>query len=303
MSPQLLDWKSRGHFIEYGTFKHRIFVRQIGDVSAPPQKTLLLLHGFPESSFSFHQVVEGLSTRFDHIVLFDMIGYGLSDKPLNNFGYSLFEQADIALKVWESLHIQGGHLLAHDMGNSVATELLARHENNVLPAWFGQGFQSITFTNGSIVLQLAKLRVTQKILLTSYGKYLSKLVNFPLFKHQIKSAHGNAPLSDMAINNLWENNLLQDGHKKSYLTIRYIKDRRRFEKPRWLPALSTTNLPIHICWGDQDQVARVQMAYYLKEHVCKNATLSIMKGLGHFCQLGNPNKWLEYVLNFYKDLN
>jgi len=56
---------------------------------------------------------------------------------------------------------------------------------------------------------------------------------------------------------------------------------------------------VHICWGDTDAVARVEMAYYLKEQVCKEATLTIMKGLGHFCQLGSPKAWLGYVGAFY----
>jgi pimeloyl-ACP methyl ester carboxylesterase len=81
-----------------------------------------------------------------------------------------------------------------------------------------------------------------------------------------------------------------------------LTDRKRFEKTRWLPALAQTTLPIHLCWGDDDAVARVEMAHYLKENVCKNATLTIMHGLGHFCQLDNPEKWVENVTTFYKKL-
>ena len=83
---------------------------------------------------------------FDRIILFDMAGYGLSDKPVEGFTYSLMEQADLALQVWQHLGVKGGHLLAHDMGDSVATELVARHVSNLLPAWFAAGFQSFTFT-------------------------------------------------------------------------------------------------------------------------------------------------------------
>lgn len=88
-----------------------------------------------------------------------------------------------------------------------------------------------------------------------------------------------------------------------YLTIKYLNDRKQFEKTRWLPALKQTQLPVHICWGDEDAVAKVAMAHYLKKHICKNASLTIMKGLGHFCQLGSPQKWVEYVLAFYNDSN
>lgn len=300
MSSQLNNWKNAGEFITYGPFQHQMFVKQLGNAQASVDKTLLLIHGFPESSYSYHAVVKGLLQHFERIILFDMLGYGWSDKPTENYTYSLFEQADTAFTVWKHFGIKGGHILAHDMGDSVTTEIVARHENGLLPAWFSEGIQSVTFTNGSMVLELAKLRITQKILLSSYGHLLKNVLSFKLFNQQIRSAHGNENLSAEDIQLLWEANTLQDGQRKTYLTIKYLNDRKRFEKTRWLPALAQTQLPLHLCWGDEDAVARVEMAYYLKEKVCPQATLTIMKGLGHFCQLGSPEKWLSHVLAFYK---
>lgn len=302
MSPKLLAWKSKGEFITYGPLQHKMYVQQIGNPTASAEKTLLLLHGFPESSFSYHAVVDAMQSIFDRIILFDMLGYGWSDKPVENYSYSLLEQADTALTVWKHFGVKGGHLLSHDMGVSVATEIVARHENNLLPSWFLDGLQSLTFTNGSMILDLAKLRITQKILVSDYGYLMKNIISFSIFNHQVRSAHGNDHLSDENIQLLWEENVRQDGHKKTYLTIKYLKDRKRFEKTRWLPALTQTDLPIHICWGDKDAVAKVEMAYYLKENICKEATLTIMKGLGHFCQLGSPELWAKYVGNFYSSV-
>ncbi|MFK7982498.1 MAG: alpha/beta fold hydrolase [Saprospiraceae bacterium] len=300
MSPQLRDWKASGEYISYGPFQHQLFVKQLGSPNASPDKTLLLIHGFPESSYSYHAIVEGMLKTFDRIVLFDMLGYGLSDKPIENYTYSLFEQADTVLRVWKHFGIKGGHVLSHDMGDSVLTEIVARHENDQLPAWFSAGIQSLTFTNGSMVLGLADLRITQKMLLSKYGRIANKITTFKVFQQQIKSAHGNANLSDENIATLWEANTLQEGHRKTYLTIKYLNDRKRFEKTRWLPALGQTKLRVHLCWGNEDAVARVAMAHYLKENVCKHATLTIMNGVGHFCQMGSPEKWVESVSQFYQ---
>lgn len=299
MSPNLQAWRSSGHFISYGPLEHQLFVKEIGLSNASADNTLLLLHGFPESAYSYHAVLDGLSERFDRIVLFDMIGYGFSDKPVENYSYSLLEQADTALKVWQELDVKGGHLLAHDMGTSVAAELLFRHQTDLLPAWFSAGFQSVTFTNGSLLMAYSKLRIAQRILLSSFGRQFGKLVNYPIFAHQIRSAHGNNDLSEQTIKDFWELNRLKDGHKKSWLTIKYIKDRYKFEHCRWLPALSKAKLPIHFCWGDADQVARVEMAHALKNDICPQAKLTIMKGLGHFGQLGKPEQWVTAVLKGY----
>lgn len=299
MSPELEKWKEQGSFLSFGPFGHQVFYIEIGDSQAPIDKTLLLLHGFPESSYSYHAVIERLQDRFDRIVLFDMLGYGLSDKPTDGYTYSLFEQADVAFTVWQHVGVTGGHLLSHDMGDSVATEILARREHGLLPAWMSDDLQSITFTNGSMVLSLADLRITQKILLSRYGSLMQKLTTEKIFRQQIKSAHGNDKLSNKDIDLLWELNAMSDGDKKTYLTIKYLNDRKRFEETRWLPALSKTTLPIHICWGNADNVARVEMAHHLKEKVCTSAKLSIMEGLGHFCQLGSPDVWAKHVLSFY----
>ena len=274
---------------------------QLGNPNADVNKTLLLLHGFPESSFSYHAVVNGLLDIFDRIILFDMLGYGHSDKPEKNYSYSLLEQADTAFEVWNHFGVKGGHLLAHDMGDSVATEIVARHESNKFPIWFSKGLQSVTLTNGSMVLELADLRIMQKILLSRFGYMLRNLTTYKIFQKQIRSAHGNDKLSEEAIQLLWEGNVLKDGVKKSYLTIKYLNDRKKFEKTRWLPALAKTKLPIHLCWGSDDAVAKIEMAHYLKKNVCKDATLTIMKGLGHFCQLGSPEEWLGYVTSYYSN--
>ncbi|MGB0917805.1 MAG: alpha/beta fold hydrolase [Flavobacteriales bacterium] len=300
LSNNLQQWKETGSFISFGA--HKVFVKQVGDSTAESSKTLLLLHGFPESSYSFHGILDGMLNVFDRIILVDMIGYGLSDKPTEGFSYSLLEQADVVLEAWKHFGVKGGHMLSHDMGDSVATEILARKEEGSLPNWFSDGLQSATFTNGSMVLELAELRITQKLLLSRFGSVLSKFTFYGLFKHQIISANGNSNLAEAEIETLWEASRLQNGHKKAYLTIKYINDRKRFEKSRWLPALAKTELPIHICWGQDDAVARVEMAHYLKNQICKNARLTIMPGLGHFCQTENPESWVQSVEKFYKSI-
>lgn len=303
VTENLTNWKTNVKYIEFGSFKHKVFVKSIGDANAKASNTLLLMHGFPESSYSYHKVIKGLSKIFDRIVLFDFIGFGLSDKPVNNFSYSILEHADTALKVWKQLNVKGGHLLAHDMGDSVATEIVTRNNQQLLNDGLPEGLQSVTFTNGSMVIKFADLRIVQKLLLYRFGYWLNKGLVKPIFQHQIKSAHGNDSLSKQDIDTLWAANILNNGHQKSYLTIRYYVDRQKYEQPKWLPALSKTTLPIHLCWGDADAVARVEIAYHLKEKICPNAELTIMKNVGHFCQLSDPEVWLESVGAFYKRLN
>src|SRR6478736_4014430 len=75
----------------------------------------------------------------------------------------------------------------------------------------------------------------------------------------------------------------------------------RFEKARWLPSLSLVKEPVHICWGDADAVSPAKVARHLKEHVCPRARLTLMPGVGHFCQLSDPDMWLASVAAFYNE--
>lgn len=317
----LSEWQARGRFIKLpgvaslsetasGESALKVFVIDVGSPHASAADTALLIHGFPESSYSWHKVINGLAERFERVVAIDLPGFGLSDKPLVGYGYSLIEQADTCLQVWRELGINGGHAISHDMGTSVLTELVARHSLGTLPACFNAGLQSLTFTNGSMVLALAKLRVMQRVLLTPFAPMLSRFASYGLFEKTVLSAHGvvsdalmpQHALSDADVQMLWENCTQQRGHKMNHLLIRYLNDRKRFEQSRWLPALKASDqtLPIHFCWGDVDQVARIAMARYLSEQVCPNSTLTEMPGVGHFCQWGSPELWLTSVLSFFK---
>ena len=56
---------------------HRLFYREAGDPDAP---ALVLLHGFPTSSYMFRDLVPALADRY-HVIAPDHLGFGLSDAP------------------------------------------------------------------------------------------------------------------------------------------------------------------------------------------------------------------------------
>ena len=85
---------------------------------------ILLLHGFPSSSYDWRRLLELVPERA--ALSFDFLGFGLSDKPRDHT-YTLAWQADLT----EELVSRRGagapvFICAHDMGTSVATELFAR---------------------------------------------------------------------------------------------------------------------------------------------------------------------------------
>jgi len=297
----LRAWRDAGERHDWEQGACAVFVRDVGAQDAPPETTLLVVHGFPESSFSFNKVLDALSAHFARVVLVDLPGYGFSDKPAH-LTYSIFEQADALLSVWRTLGVSGGHVLAHDMGDSVTTELVARAVQGLLPGWFDAGLHSLTFTDGNMVMEEAAL-VPMQILLRkrAIGPVLNRLTRFSLFRNQVRQANG-AAIEDADIEAMWRLNTLQNGHRLAWKIIRYLDERDRFQNPRWLNALSRYSGPVHLCWGEADRVSPPAVAQHLKRHVCPAAQLSLMPGVGHFCQLQAPQVWSEAVLGFYGSL-
>ncbi|NWZ23358.1 MEST protein, partial [Asarcornis scutulata] len=94
---------------------------------------VVLLHGFPTSSYDWSKIWEGLTLRFRRVVALDFVGFGFSDKPRPH-RYSIFEQASIVEGLLRhlGLHRSGINLVSHDYGDTVAQELLHRSQK---PLW------------------------------------------------------------------------------------------------------------------------------------------------------------------------
>ena len=156
------QWRDGGRVVD--TKAGRAFVRS----SPGDGPTILLLHGFPSSSYDFRDVTARLDGRA--WLALDFLGFGLSDKPRPH-RYSLMEQAGIVEEVVSGTVAGPVVLIAHDMGTSVATELLARDLAGVLSFDLRQA----VITNGSVIIDLASLRPSQKILRGPLGPALSRL--------------------------------------------------------------------------------------------------------------------------------
>ena len=71
----LKDWYAAGQSVYWPHGNCNVFYRDIGDKNASGNDTALILHGFPESSFTFQKVVEPLKARFRRLVLVDLPGF------------------------------------------------------------------------------------------------------------------------------------------------------------------------------------------------------------------------------------
>ena len=118
-----LNWKDRGTF--YSVSNKKIFVIDEGT----SKDVLVILHGYPTSSFDYEKILPELSKHY-RVIIHDHPGFGFSDKP-DSLTYSLIDQADFALQLWYKMGLKEVTILAHDYGTSVAKEILARKNHNL----------------------------------------------------------------------------------------------------------------------------------------------------------------------------
>ena len=104
---------------------HRVFTIDAPSIGAEVHEPLLVLHGFPTSSFDYAAILDRLRAG-RRVLLFDGLGYGLSAKP--DLHYTLALQADLAAAFVDEVGISRLALLTHDVGDTVGGELLARRE-------------------------------------------------------------------------------------------------------------------------------------------------------------------------------
>ncbi|MEX2393295.1 MAG: alpha/beta fold hydrolase, partial [Actinomycetota bacterium] len=148
------EWRDDGRYIEHAG--NQIYVM---DTNSHQGRFVFMLHGFPSSSYDYHLVVPELAKRV-RVVAFDLLGFGLSDKP--DARYSIFDQTDLAIAVAADCGIERCVLVAHDMGDTVAAELLMRQHEGTLPFTVERAI----LTNGSIFIDMAQLSAGQQFLLS-----------------------------------------------------------------------------------------------------------------------------------------
>ena len=282
----LESWKERGSYRT--VLGHQIFVIDEGK----SDENLVISHGFPTNSYDFIHVLPILAQKF-RVVVHDHLGFGLSDKP-RDYSYSLIEQADIALSLWQQLGIKEAHVLGHDYGTSVVTEMVARHNQGYLPI----KFKTVTIGNGSMHIEMAKLRLSQRVLRsTTWGPILSKLTGYLYFCHNMRQIWGDkSKIKEEEIKMMWEMLNYNNGRDVLVQVSQYLRDRVKFWH-RWvgMGGLRSTDLPVNILWADLDPIAIVAMAHELHKHVPNNK-LKLLPGIGHYPMLEEPTVYAEAVL-------
>jgi len=106
----------------------RLFYREAGDPDAP---ALVLLHGFPTSSYMFRDLIPALADRY-HVVAPDHLGFGLSDAPpVEEFDYTFDALTDLTAGLLREVGIERYAMYVQDYGAPIGWRLALRDPSTI----------------------------------------------------------------------------------------------------------------------------------------------------------------------------
>ena len=277
------DWRARGRsFVHRG---HAIFFVEEGTGPA-----LLLIHGFPTSSWDWTPIWAGLTARF-RVIAPDLIGFGFSAKP-RDFAYSLMDQADLCVGLLRDRGVTDYAVLAHDYGDSVAQELLARSD-----AAEGPRLRSVCFLNGGLFPETHRPRLVQKMLIGPLGPLVSRLFGRRAFGRSFPAVFGpSTKPTPVELDAFWRLVAENGGTRILHLLIPYMSE-RRLHRERWVGALTRARVPLRVIDGALDPISGAHMVARYRELV-PNPDTVLLPDVGHYPQVEAPEQVLAAYLAF-----
>jgi pimeloyl-ACP methyl ester carboxylesterase len=286
----LSDWRKSGDYLDYEGYP--IFYHY----EKNEKETLLCLHGFPTTSFDYRKIWNELNKNFS-LLAFDMIGYGFSAKPVD-FNYTTFQQVDILEALIKHLKIEKLHILAHDYGNTITQELLARAEENRLKF----SIETICFLNGALFPETHRPILAQKILISPVGFLFGRFITDSKFKKSLASVFGkNTQPTEDELNDFLELFKFNDGRRIAHKLIRYMLERTTYRN-RWVGALENMKQPFRFINGLSDPVSGAHLVARFREILPEQKDIIELETVGHFPHFETPETVLEKFLEFHAKL-
>lgn len=259
---------------------------------------VLLLHGYPTGSYDWHRLWPELHGQHQ-LVAPDMLGLGLSAKPARH-AYGIADQADLHEWVLQTLGVQRVHLVAHDLGVSVAQEMLARRMETGAPAKALCAVASVTLLNGGVFPETYRPRPIQRVLASPLGGLIGPRVTRERFGQSILPLFSPAhPCTRERVDDFWSLVVHGGGLRVAHRVGRFWKDRLAV-RDRLVAPLTAGRWPVQMVNGSADPNSGAHMAARFRELV-PGARIAALDSVGHWPQLDVPRRVAALVAEFVRE--
>lgn len=245
------------------------------------RQTLVMLHGFLSSSFSFRKLIPYLTNDY-HVICVDMPPFGKSDKSKKYF-YSYKNIAETVLQLTDTLGIRTFSLTGHSMGGQIALNMMLHHPEKIKKA--------ILLASSSYYKRAKKHHV-----LASYLPFFSQFV-----KHYLGRTGVIGNLKNVVYDQSLIDGTMIQGYAEQFEDSRIFSALARMIRHREgdLPeeCLRKIQTPCLLIWGEHDRIVPLQIGERLVQDL-PNSQLVVLKNTGHLLPEEKPQKVYEQIRKF-----
>jgi pimeloyl-ACP methyl ester carboxylesterase len=232
---------------------------------------VVLVHGYADSSYSWHANVEALVDTGLRVLLVDLPGLGRSGKPPGH-RFSMERQAAEVLDLTRRLGIERFHLVGHSMGGGIVLHLCQSHPERVRRA---------------VVVAPVSKRPRRPMFLARPGAgLLAELVAGRLvFWHSLRQVFHDGSKVRRALVEEYARPSTRRGFwlDLARLSREYFSE----EFDRMVSSLDEITVPLLIIWGAEDRWLSPWRGPVLARQI-PGSRLELVQGAGHNAQQERP---------------
>ena len=263
----------------------RLEVREEG--KGPP---VVLLHGFPESSYSWRHVMTALAGAGFHAIAPDQRGYVRSDKPRGIAAYRVERLVSDVIGLLDALGLPRVTLVGHDWGAVVAWSVAALHPSRV---------ERLVVMNGPHPQRM------QRLLLTDPGQlWRSKYMFFFQLPWLPEYVGTRIDFAARAFLGLAQRREVFDAETLAHYRAAHHEPGAATGMLNWyraglwygMPKLPMVTCPVLCIWGDDDRALGIRLTEGL-ERYATNVRVEHIAGVGHWVQQEAPSEVSALLLS------
>ncbi len=244
--------------------------------------SLVVAHGWPWSSFSWHRIIPDLGKRYT-VYWYDMPGYGRSEKSARQ-RTSLDVQGEVYAEMLANWKLERPAVLAHDFGGAITLRAHLLH---------GCDYDRL------VLMNVVAMRPWGSEFFEHVGKHIDAFSGLPNHIHKaiVEAYISGALISDLEPEDfarLVEPWLSTEGAGSFYRQFAQADEKYTKE----IEALfSKIRCPVKILWGSDDPWIPIERGRALHALIGKG-NFHAMDGVGHLPQLEAHDKVLRALDDF-----
>jgi 2-hydroxy-6-oxonona-2,4-dienedioate hydrolase len=266
--------------------------RESGSIAEVSRGSVLLVHGFAGSTFSWRFVTDTLVALGFHVVAIDLPPYGYSDKaPSLNHSFTARSQW-IKMFLEQTFPERQWHVVGHSMGGGIIQALAIMYPDKILSATLVDGTLFAGLSEGDYSTPWVIRGGLRREMALMFIRPV--LVNRWMVKRLLASAYGRSPGRDEVTGYL--------APLKIRGTSRAILNAPVVSAELVEISVDSLKLPVLVVWGDMDKWVPAEAFMEVVERIA-GAQMVYIRGAAHCPMETHPEEFNKQLIGFLLEVD